>query len=616
MLNPSRLVQVQVNLGPSPVPGRTFNSMLILGDSAVISPTERIRQYDNINDVADDFGLSAPEFKAAELYFEQSPQPKVLFIGRWVASATSGFNLGGIADSSTGDVAIWQNISNGGFSISINGAANEDLTGLDFSAISNLNGVASIITGALSGATCTWDGSAFKISSSTTGPGNQAVGAVGVDLGENPSAGDTLTIDGTGIEFVASSPIGNQVVIGADGLETKANLLVFLQSSLDANISKANYSDGGNELLYRIDVTYKTVGTIGNSFTLAKTGTHLTVSGAVLATGSQASSVGYAISPGAGDDISYTLKMRSGSTAASSQELEQGASSETPVEAVAAAVNHDSVWYALMFASTEEVTPQESLDISDFVEAQDIRRFYGVTTQNTGCLSSVVTNDLASLMQNAAYKHSCIQYSSTSAYAIASLLGRACAVDLTQQNSTIILMWKQEPGVEAEDISNSQANALEAKLCNAFVAYDNNTAIIEYGVTSSRLFIDEVWYTDWFQNAVQTALFNELYTAPTKIPQTTAGQTQLINAVSRICGALPGGAVFNGFAAPGVWTSSTEFGTLKTGQFLPDGYYIYAPSVDVQLQADRAARKAPPMQIALKLAGGFQTAEVIVTVNQ
>ncbi len=607
MLNPSRLVQVQVNLGPTPVAGRTFNSMLILGDSNVISASERIRQYNGINAVAADFGVNAPEYKAALLYFEQTPQPQVLFIGRWIAADTSGFNLGGILPPSTSDVAFWQSISSGGFHIPINGASAESLTGLDFSGITNLNGVASIITGALSGATCTWNGTAFQVTSSTTGPGAEAVGSIG--FSSNPQNGDTVTVDGTAVTFVPSSPTGNQVVIGATTADTSVNLLAFLQSSLDTNISKANYSAPSAPT---IAVAFKSAGTAGNAFTLAQTGGRISVSGATLSGGTQPSSVGYATAPVSGTDISGSLML----TASTSQDLEVGSDQETPVEAVAAAVNVSSVWYALMFASTTVVSSQESLDVSDFVEAQDIRRFYGVTTQNTGTLSALVTNDLASLMKAKAYKHSCIQYSSDSPYAVASLLGRGCSVDLTQQNSTIIFMWKQEPGVVAEDLTDSEANTLEAKLCNVFASYDNNTALIQYGATSSGLFIDEVWYTDWFQNAIQTAGFNELYTAPTKIPQTTAGQTQLQNALSRVCGALPGGAVYNGFAAPGVWTESIEFGTLKTGQYLPNGYYIFAPSVDDQSPADRAARKAPPFQIALKLAGGFQTAFIVVTVNQ
>jgi hypothetical protein len=58
------------------------------------------------------------------------------------------------------------------------------------------------------------------------------------------------------------------------------------------------------------------------------------------------------------------------------------------------------------------------------------------------------------------------------------------------------------------------------------------------------------------------------------------------------------------------------FGALQTGQYLPNGFYIFSPSIETQAESDRAARKAPPIYIALKLAGAFATADVFVTVNQ
>jgi hypothetical protein len=40
------------------------------------------------------------------------------------------------------------------------------------------------------------------------------------------------------------------------------------------------------------------------------------------------------------------------------------------------------------------------------------------------------------------------------------------------------------------------------------------------------------------------------------------------------------------------------------------------PSVDDQDQSEREERKAPPMQIAVKLAGAIHTADVIISINR
>jgi predicted transcriptional regulator len=75
-------------------------------------------------------------------------------------------------------------------------------------------------------------------------------------------------------------------------------------------------------------------------------------------------------------------------------------------------------------------------------------------------------------------------------------------------------------------------------------------------------------------------------------------------------------AVNNGLVAPGVWNSTLQFGLLKAFQTLPKGYYVFAPPVASQSQADREARKAPTIQCAIKLAGAVHSANVAINVNR
>jgi len=607
MLSVSRLINVSVNLGAVPAAGRSFNTLMIAGDSSVISGLERFRSYASITDVGNDFGSTTPEFLAAQLYFMQQPQPSSLLIGRWLSAATAGYNLGAIQSATQQALSNWTGITSGGFKVSIDGASLQSVTALDFSTATNLNGVASIINGVMTGAVCTWDGNEFVITSDTTGPGAAASGTV--TLTGQPAANDTLTINGMAITFVASSPVGEQVVIGATSAITFANLLSFLQQSLDSNIDQATYASNPGQI---IRVTAKVAGTAGNSFTLAKSSSALAVSAADLAGGAQPSSVGYLVAPASGTDISALL----GLTASLSQGLSSGFASESPVQCVEALAIASTAWYGLMFAATSSISVAQNLAVCSFVEAQPLTRMFGLSTEDTASLSALSTNDIGSLVKAGGYDQSFVQYSSTNPYVVASMFGRMFSVDFSAQNSTIALMYKQQPGVIAESLTDNQANVLQSKNINVFTGYDNDTSIIQYGTLGSGNFIDEIWGLDWLQNAVQTAVYNLLYTSTTKIPQTDAGQNQLTNACSSVCGNQPGGAVYNGLAGPGTWNSSTVFGSLKTGQFLPLGYYTYSPSIDSQAESDRAARKAPPIQIALKLAGAFQTADVIVTANR
>lgn len=598
-LSVSRLVKVTVNLTPLAAQTRSFGVLAIAGDSNVISGLERIRTYLDVEGVATDFGVTSPEFLAAELYFSQSPQPSTLMIGRWLRTATAGFNEGGILSPSQQVISNFNGISNGGFVIIVDGVV-KTLTGLDFTSQTNLNGVASVINGSLTGATVTWDGQEFKVTSNTVGAGVKASGTV--TMTGSPANNDTLTIGGTLITFKTASPVGSQVLIGPTAAQTMVNLLAFLQASTDTNLILATYAAMGTVLT----VSYGVVGVAGNSYTLAKSSTNITLSGATLAGGAPQSSVGYA-TVGTGTDISGLLKLN----AANAQALIGGYDPETPIQCASALVDKSTVWYGLMFAASVMPTDQQNLDVSAFIEALDLKRIYGVSIQNTNVLSSLVTNDLASLMAAGGYEQSFCQYSSSSPYSVASFFGRAFSVDFNANNSTITLMFKQEPGIVPEELTENQAAVLTTKRCNVFVEYDNNTAIIQNGVMSGPAFFDEVHGLNWMQNQIQTACYNVLYTSPTKIPQTDAGVNTLVNAISGACSA----GVNNGLVAPGVW-NAPGFGTLQQGQFLKTGYYVFAPSVALQSQADREARKSPPIQVALKLAGAIQSLDVLVDVNR
>lgn len=98
-----------------------------------------------------------------------------------------------------------------------------------------------------------------------------------------PSDGDTLTIAGTVITFVASGPTGNQVLIGGSAALTAANLQAFLVASSDLGLQSCTYSTEGAVTM----VTAGTAGTAGNAITFVGGGIPIVVtpSGGVLTGG-------------------------------------------------------------------------------------------------------------------------------------------------------------------------------------------------------------------------------------------------------------------------------------------------------------------------------------------
>lgn len=602
MLDISRLISVQAVITQGGAQGRLFNQALAIGDSNVISGLERVRNYSSLAEVAADFGLSAPEFLAAEIYFEQSPTPTNFACGRWIRTATAAILNGAILSPTQQAITLFQQITNGGFDVTVDGTA-EVLTGLNFSQAANLNAVAALIQTALSGAaTCVWNGFEFVIKSATTGAGVEAHGTM--TLSGQPSASDTFTVNGTVVTFVASSPTGNQVLIGASQQQSAANLWAFLMNSTNVNIIKATYTLNASV----VTATYFEVGTVGNSFTLAKSGTNLAVSGANMTGGVNASAVSYATSPTASyQDVSTLL----GLTSVLALPLVPGYDPESALAAVVACDVASNDWYGMGFASSVQPSDSDYLAIGAFIEADSITRMFGVTTENTGVLTQQVSNDIASEMAALNYEQTFVMYSSTNPYAAFALFGNLLTIGLNGSNTFKTMMYQQAIGIVAEDLTSSEANSLQAKRCNVYVAYDNDTSIVQYGTMAGPVFIDETFGTDALANAIQTAFYNVMFTAGTKVPQTDQGDQQFAVAMSQVCQQF----VTNGFLAPGTWNAQ-GFGQLSTGQFLKLGYYIYMQPLAQQSEADRAARKAPPFQIAAKLAGANQTGQVLITINQ
>lgn len=484
----SNLVRVSINLSPLAAARRSFGVLLVAGDSNVINGKERVRTYLTSEGVALDFGVNAPEYKAAQLYFNQVPKPNRIMIGRWLRTASAAINIGGVLTPAEQLLSNFTGITNGALNISIDGVA-KTLSALDFSAAVNLNGVASIIDGALTGGDVVWTGTHFEVTSSTTG--------------------------------ISST------------------------------------------------VSYATTAT--------------------------------------GTDLGPILKL----TAATSQGLVEGYAAETPAQCAAAMANFSAAWYGLSFAASVQPVDAENLAVAAVIESLNLKRMFGVTITNTNVLSSMVTNDLASELKAGGYKQTFCQYSSSSPYAIASAFGRGFSVNFAANKSTITLMYKQEPGVAGENLTEAQATTLKFKRCNVFVNYVNDTTIIQYGMMSGPAWFDEIHGLDWFQDAVQNSCYNVLYQSKNKVPQTDAGANQLTTAIQGACDE----AVFNGLVAPGVWNAA-GFGQLEMGQYLKSGYYIYAQPMALQSQADREARIAPPFQVAIKLAGAIQELDVLVDVNR
>lgn len=108
-----------------------------------------------------------------------------------------------------------------------------------------------------------------------------------VKFNGNPSAGQTVVLNGVTWTFVASGAAGTQSNIGTYVEDTVAALVTALNASVNTSIDDATYTSDDNVLF----VTHDTAGAAGDGYTLAAGTADVTLSGATLRGGAIAVSL-------------------------------------------------------------------------------------------------------------------------------------------------------------------------------------------------------------------------------------------------------------------------------------------------------------------------------------
>lgn len=193
----------------------------------------------------------------------------------------------------------------------------------------------------------------------------------------------------------------------------------------------------------------------------------------------------------------------------------------------------------------------------------------------------------------------------------ASYLSRLLSVDYSGSNTTLNMHLKtlvSNLPDETMDLTTwSKAQDVGADI------YPSIEGVPKVLTSGANGFSDQVSNAGWLQAAITIAGFNYLAQVQTKIPQTQEGMDGWIGAYREVMKQ----SVINGYIAPGEWNDPTTFGNPEDmrqniRQF---GYYIYALPIAQQSQVDRAARKAPLVQIAAKEAGAFNSGNVLIILN-
>ena len=305
-----------------------------------------------------------------------------------------------------------------------------------------------------------------------------------------------------------------------------------------------------------------------------------------------------------GDYIGDMLKLSKGQAEVHVGTDEITLQAETVGQALHNVSEVNNAWYGVTFAA--QLEDADMLTVAEFAQANS--KLFGMNVIKKSQLEWDSSN-IVKTMFDKQLDHTMPIFDTNDLYPASSALAVLLSMNFAAQNGTLTLKFKQLPTISADALTRTEVMKAKRLGINVYTFYDE-TAIVSEGTVCGGKFADEIVILDWFKNAVAVAVFNRLLKTP-KIPLTDAGQAVLVAVVMGVCAE----GVNNGAFAEGVW-NGTPFGTLKTGDNLNKGYYVWAAPMSTLSDSDREQRKATPIQVAVKLAGAIHSVDVPISFDR
>lgn len=303
---------------------------------------------------------------------------------------------------------------------------------------------------------------------------------------------------------------------------------------------------------------------------------------------------------------------------------------ETASAAVMDCRSKNTDWYAVTVCGA---LPTDILVISEYIETASPSSVYKFTSDDLSDGDMNIFNVLKGLSRRrtlGVYSKESIENSvplqgdSLTPDIAAAVMGYAMGANTRTSSSAFTLMHKTLSGVlpdnrvGSQPLDAGQVDYLKKINANYYVARgaDGDYSMFENGVMCDGVYFDEILNLDMLVNDMQLAILDLMKSRP-KIAQTESGVTEIKLAIKPSLEKMR----LIGFIAPGKWMGAPiwltpEYLALDTNDMLPDGYLILSEPIDGQSQADRDARKAPPIYTPIKLAGAIHTVLVQIDVNR
>lgn len=225
-----RFVDVEIRKDTPRVSAAGFGILMMITNSLLLSSTVRHKSFLSAAAVDAFFGDDSEESLAADAFFFQDPflenQPNEIQFGKFVDDAIAALIECGSSPET--DFEVWKLISDGEFAVTIDGGLVE-LPGLDFSSITSLDDVATVIDTALgANGSCYYLINRFNIISATTGAASTItlLDTVAIPAGTDISGSDYLDGD----VLVGPTNLGGSILSQGQIAETFATAITAIEN--------------------------------------------------------------------------------------------------------------------------------------------------------------------------------------------------------------------------------------------------------------------------------------------------------------------------------------------------------------------------------------------------
>lgn len=567
---------------------------------------ERVRFFSDSDSFNEITTSGSSVYWAGNAFFGLTSHPAQIAVGRIFTDNQPAYLL-----SASVDYAALASVSNGAFSVAIDGVRQE-LSPTDFSSVTNLQTLIAALTPYANANFIVEEYNGNLILKSKTNGANSSIGYAAAPTAkeiETPAVltGGTVTpasltsisdgafkisVNGdekdiTGLDFQSADDISGIVTVltgKIDGVTVTANeeslILTTTETGSAATLAFASAGSAGTDVSALLGLT----------------------------SGAGASVVNGTTTPVVDISEMLGLTQESGASLQASGYVAGSITEELAANrAYIQSIGSNAYGWSL---DAEYRDTQDAQDFASWVNGLGVEGVTCIVTNNPNVLSASDTSNIAYICNSMNYQGVATFYhDNAQVYPDVAYLATLQSVNYATANSVLDMKFKNLgsiPAVTLPDL-NTNLTTLDNKRCNTITYWGTRDALcVRNGDQSSSLWRSDLWVN--VCNFIAELKINvaNVFLRNKKIPYTVAGQTLLTSAITQTCDAY----VTNGSFADREYADSTS----ENGVSLQSAYTITPQPISSSTAAQRRAGIGTPFAIVLNDSGSMRSVAISVEV--